>query len=961
MTQLWLKSEQGSDRIDGIKELRALFAANGCDKKARCLDMFRHLRDGILGGWLVWQPEYLKASKDQRATGLRGRLCDEHGMMKSAEDLCIIPAMAELCGIAKEDIDIVTAAYQELKKHDVAQIKAKVMSQPWFRENSAVQAWFENVQWDRVVTSSEQLNGLLKRLHDDNAGHGDGKQERVYICDVSGGGVDKRPFFLVDWTLLENLRFECFGEPNIQLALQYTSERLDLAKKNVIFCGCDEKSVHHQQVGGGVGTGWWKAEIPGFSEASKGAEGDKETSVEEAVRKLTELDAAGWAVVVLRCDRESEIRRVVEGYRHAAGSERKAEDETPMDGLTSVKVLNMHEATACSTVKDYHHAFRTLDHAQKSPGKTGNILVEWLERGLLDFDGKVVNGDPNHRLLFIPDFEAIFGTRPEDGRPRAADAQQCIFVLHELARQKRQGLGHSLVVVGCTNETVSPDLLECAYVVDVQPPKTDELKRIIREACRECGGTANGLTTANVNRLVAVMRGMCREDVRNIVNLAYSRHELPLENDAQELYDVALDAKRQRIEGVLGLKWIEAGHDEVGGLENLKAWLRVRGAAFNAAHAAERCQVPLPKGVLVVGLPGCGKTYLAKNAARILSGDEPLRVPLLQMDLGAMLSKWYGEAEKNFHKAIRMVTNVSPCVLLVDEIEKLFDQKASGDDSAGRRIFAALLDWLQENKSVLVIGTANRVDLLPPELKRKGRFDEIFFTGIPTERDCRRILLIHLKRKESAFDANLKKELYVFDRLMNYDDGEKVWQESGIHWDILEDVMHAAAGERRFLTGADIEAIVGAAFSSLFANLDAKERADLDGDRDGDGCEAASRCYDRYQVFAAIKSEMKQTRTFFDSNLDDVATYWLMMHQLSFRNAGACCLLDPVKYDFDEDAGRFEGLVSKKTCRDDEYEDKTERESKRASEEKRYDDALRYRLAGRIFRLVQEKRQGVQR
>ena len=133
--------------------------------------------------------------------------------------------------------------------------------------------------------------------------------------------------------------------------------------------------------------------------------------------------------------------------------------------------------------------------------------------------------------------------------------------------------------------------------------------------------------------------------------------------------------------------------------------------------------------LLLVGLPGCGKTHLAKQTARLLS-DGKGTVPLLQMDLNSMLGKWLGEAEANCSMALRAVESVAPAVLLVDEIEKVFGGVTDGgSNDAMMHIFASFLDWMQQEreKPILVIATANKTESLPPELKRKGRFELEFY------------------------------------------------------------------------------------------------------------------------------------------------------------------------------------------------------------------------------------------
>ena len=181
----------------------------------------------------------------------------------------------------------------------------------------------------------------------------------------------------------------------------------------------------------------------------------------------------------------------------------------------------------------------------------------------------------------------------------------------------------------------------------------------------------------------------------------------------------------------------------MGGLENLKAWLTAREDAFG--EPARRFGLPAPKGLLLLGVQGCGKSLTAKAIAA------SWRLPLLRLDMGRIFSGLVGSSEENVRKAIKVAESVAPAVLWVDEIEKgLSGAGGSGNLDSGvtQRVFGALLTWLQEKTSpVFVVATANRIDALPPELLRKGRFDEIFFIDLPAAPEREEIFRIHLQRR----------------------------------------------------------------------------------------------------------------------------------------------------------------------------------------------------------------------
>lgn len=184
--------------------------------------------------------------------------------------------------------------------------------------------------------------------------------------------------------------------------------------------------------------------------------------------------------------------------------------------------------------------------------------------------------------------------------------------------------------------------------------------------------------------------------------------------------------------------------NSIGGLEELKEWIQKRGNAFE--KSAREYGLALPKGVLLLGVPGCGKSLTAKVIAKTWN------FPLLRFDLGKVFGGIVGESERNIRQALDVAKTIAPCVLWIDEIEKgLSGVNSSGSTDGGTtsRVFGTLLTWMQEKEEpVFVVATANDISVLPPELMRKGRFDEIFFVDLPTEQERVNILKIHLERKE---------------------------------------------------------------------------------------------------------------------------------------------------------------------------------------------------------------------
>ena len=203
-------------------------------------------------------------------------------------------------------------------------------------------------------------------------------------------------------------------------------------------------------------------------------------------------------------------------------------------------------------------------------------------------------------------------------------------------------------------------------------------------------------------------------------------------------------------EGILEYFHPDGDFNQVGGLENLKDWLANRGRAFS--NDAKDYGLTSPKGVMLLGVPGCGKSLIAKTIAN------EWNLPLLKFDLGKVFGGIVGESESNIRKALSLAETIAPSILWIDEIEKgLSGLNGGGDSGTSARVFGNLLTWMQDKQSeVFVIATANNIEQLPPELLRKGRFDEIFFVDLPSKEEREEIFKIHIKNRNRDYnDFNL--------------------------------------------------------------------------------------------------------------------------------------------------------------------------------------------------------------
>ena len=282
-------------------------------------------------------------------------------------------------------------------------------------------------------------------------------------------------------------------------------------------------------------------------------------------------------------------------------------------------------------------------------------------------------------------------------------------------------------------------------------PDAKRISEILNEEARRYRESTGEQVRANREALEVLLQhlgGLTEEDVQRFARMAIR------DDGAISGADIAtvLKAKHELLAGsdVLALETGIPDIDQLGGLANLKRWLKVRREVF--MNPSPDSPLPAPKGVLLLGVQGAGKSLAAKCVAGAW------QLPLFRMDFGALYQKYHGETERNVREALEVAGAMAPCVLWMDEIEKGIAGDAGGDSDGGvsRRVLATLLTWMNERAArVFVVATANDISQLPPELLRKGRFDEIFFVDLPNGAGREEILRIHLARKKqqpAAFD-----------------------------------------------------------------------------------------------------------------------------------------------------------------------------------------------------------------
>jgi SpoVK/Ycf46/Vps4 family AAA+-type ATPase len=282
------------------------------------------------------------------------------------------------------------------------------------------------------------------------------------------------------------------------------------------------------------------------------------------------------------------------------------------------------------------------------------------------------------------------------------------------------------------------ELKEEVTVIDFPLPNIQEINHLISHVVENPQQLqVSGLAK---EQLVKACQGLSRARIGRVLAKALAAKQQINESDI----DGVLEEKQQAIRktGILEFFNSKESLKNVGGLENLKQWVKMRQDAFT--DEARRYGIPNPKGVLLVGIQGTGKSLSAKTIAC------EWRLPLLRLDTGRLFGGIVGESESRVRQMIQLAEAIAPCVLWIDEIDKAFGNIISGgdgDSGTSRRVFGSLITWMQEKTSpVFIVATANNVRILPAELLRKGRFDEIFFLNLPSESERQDIFKVHLQR-----------------------------------------------------------------------------------------------------------------------------------------------------------------------------------------------------------------------
>ena len=300
------------------------------------------------------------------------------------------------------------------------------------------------------------------------------------------------------------------------------------------------------------------------------------------------------------------------------------------------------------------------------------------------------------------------------------------------------------IIVVSETETVPKELEKFTSILDIPNMSKDEIETYILKFSK-----ANNIKVdeKDIGEIAISLKGLTKLEIDHVLNMIIeSKNNISISGR-----DIIIKEKGQIIKksSILEIIDFKEKIEDIGGLEGLKEWLKSKAQVFRRLDEAKKFGVDTPKGVLLVGMPGCGKSLAAKASARLFN------VPLLRLDIGRLLGKYVGESEHNMRVALKTAESISPCILWIDEIEKAFAgiNQDGGASDITKRLFGQFLTWLQEKENtVFVVATANDITAFPPEFLRKGRFDEVFFIDFPNEEERERIFEIHLEKRGKLTD-----------------------------------------------------------------------------------------------------------------------------------------------------------------------------------------------------------------
>ena len=358
------------------------------------------------------------------------------------------------------------------------------------------------------------------------------------------------------------------------------------------------------------------------------------------------------------------------------------------------------------------------------------------------------------------------------------DDPKVITCLKSIALKISQGLDAVVIIVSSVLK-FPKELEKFITIIETDYPDQNEIKAQITAFANE---QEVPVADALLEEMSLAFKGLTEFEIEQLLSQAYADGGEFKRSNLKLIFD----QKQQMImkSGILEMIPLKERPEDIGGLENLKSWLERKSKVFKSINKAVEFGVNMPKGVLIAGVPGCGKSLCAKVTAQMFD------VPLLRLDMGKIMGKYVGESEENMRKAIGLAEAISPCILWIDELEKAFAGVNGTGNEVTVRLFGTFLTWMQEKtSSTFVVATANDITKLPPELMRKGRFDEIFYVGLPKPEERRKIFEIHIGKRRKQDLANID-----INSLVSQTDGYSGADVEGVVIDAVESAFVDGSG-----------------------------------------------------------------------------------------------------------------------------------------------------------------------
>lgn len=514
----------------------------------------------------------------------------------------------------------------------------------------------------------------------------------------------------------------------------------------------------------------------------------------------------------------------------------------------------------------------------------------------------------------------------------------------------RKRLSRSLIIVNTPDEEPVPaDIEPYAKTVRVPPLSDEEIRELILEDL-----TKHGILSNNelLDKMIVEMRGFNPRKIKTTTRLLIYKGLIPAPKDKNGKYmlgDITKyirKEKEEQLKNVAGLKWEEVTEDtpEAIGMGNITKWLAGYVNVFSDIRQAERNHIDIPKGILITGIPGSGKSLMAKTVAKKLD------LPLISLDMGAMQSSLHGESEQNMIRALKKAEELSPAILWVDEIEKAFSGSSSdageGDSGVAKRLFGKFLTWMQEKKAAcFVFATANDITRLPPELFRSERFDRKFYSFLPNLKECSEMLASQVKQANKKYVETLSKctpeemrdmagslfapeleneatwskiiedscDLNKYFFMINFNEWSRVSEDELKQYPSLKPFQWAYGCRRlddgffapqkiKIFTGADIAAILKEIKRQILI-------------------EKANRTYDSKDIKFTLedverksKSVIQKHKSYGETNIKDIVSCYLNLQKNQFEPASESCLISLENYN--EDKVRYEPENSSQGTKD---------------------------------------------